>query len=462
MSDNRDAELSMAHDFLKFKNGIPSQFHTVLQAKKMFDDAGFVEISEKKDSDFQQIKPNGKYYFSRNQSTIFAFAVGGKWTKGNGFCIQAAHTDSPVPKVKPVSNIKKHGFLQVGCEMYGGGLWNTWFDRDLSLAGRVIVSNGDGTFESKLVCIPRPILYIPNLAIHLNRTIYSEGFKPNKETHVCPVLATVVKNQLNQKSESGDKPDHHPLLLQLLADELKIDTQQIRDFELCLYDTQPASLGGACNEFILSRGLDNLMMSFVTTRSLIDSCSTLASESLIRVVALFDNEEIGSRSCMGAASDMMGRVLMRINQDAKSFDSAMRKSVLISADMAHALHPNYAEKHESNHRPSMHKGLVIKQNCNQRYATTSITSFLLCEIARKHNIPVQKFVVRNDVGCGSTIGPILSANTSIRTVDVGIAQLAMHSVREMCGTADCLFSVQLCTAFFNEFSQLDANLKNQN
>lgn len=464
-------EKAFANDFLRFVNNCASHFHAVEESKARLVCAGYTEISEKNDTDFKNLKPGGKYFFTRNQSTIFAFAIGEKWAPGNGFVIQAAHTDSPVLKVKPVSKKTAHGFLQIGVECYGGGLWNTWFDRDLSLAGRVIVDKGT-SFESTLVRINRPILRIPNLAIHLNREIYSEGFKPNKETHTVPILATQIKAQLDEpaaaepdaKRQKVEEADHHPALLDVLADELQVKVEQIKDFELSLYDCQPAALTGLYDEFIAARGLDNLCMSFVTLQALIDTtsgdASTLADESQIRLVALFDNEEIGSSSAMGAASNMMDRVLMRLNKDADSYDSSVRKSVVISCDMAHAVHPNYAEKHESNHRPAIHKGLVIKQNANQRYATTSVTSFLLSQLAATHNIPLQKFVVRNDVGCGSTIGPILSSNTGIRTIDVGVPQLAMHSVREMCGTADCLSSYVLMKAVFNEFAALDAKLVN--
>jgi len=349
--------------------------------------------------------------------------------------------------------------MQVGVETYGGGLWNTWFDRDLSLAGRVIVEK-EGKFVSELVRIDKPILRIPNLAIHLNRKIYEEGFKPNKENHCVPIIATEIKNKLEQPtaSEGEGEEEHHSVMLDLLASELSTTVKSIKDFELCLYDTQPPALGGAFDEFVYARGLDNLCMSYICMRALIDSASNMEDETQIRMVALFDNEEVGSSSCMGAASNMMNSVLTRLNTDPRSVASAVRKSILISCDMAHAVHPNYAEKHEAKHRPSLHKGLVIKQNANQRYATTSITSFLLAEIARKHNIYYQKFVVRQDMGCGSTIGPILAANTGIRTIDVGVAQLSMHSIREMCGTADLLSSYLLLKAIFEEFAELDAKL----
>lgn len=455
-------ELPIVNDFLSFLNKSASQFHATAEAASMLLKAGFKQIYERNADDWK-FAPGGKYFFVRNQSSIVAFAVGGKYQPGNGFSIVGAHTDSPVLKVKPVSNSGAADCLQVAVEPYGGGLWYTWFDRDLSLAGRVIVANADGKFESRLVRIDRPLLRIPSLAIHLSRGVNEEGFAPNKQQHLAPLLATELKAALAQQSQTqpeakGAKAEHHPLLLVALAQELEIEPSAIRDFELCLYDTQPAQLGGLLNEFIQARGLDNLMMSFIGMRALIDS-ERLAEEDQVRMCALFDNEEIGSASVMGAASAFMPSVLKRVHGGEEStFEPAMRKSMLISADMAHALHPNYTDRHEPNHRPQMHKGLVVKYNANQRYATNVVTAFHIQEIAKRHGLPIQKFCTRSDMGCGSTIGPILSAQCGVRTVDVGVPQLSMHSIREMAGTADTLSAYKLLKAFYEEFSALDKNM----
>jgi aspartyl aminopeptidase len=464
------AEAELANDFIQFIRSSPSQFHAVSTVSKLFSQSGYQQIREIDNNWAEIIKPGGKYFFTRNQSSIVAFAVGPKFKPGNGFTITASHTDSPVFKLKPLSKVNKQGFVQVAVQCYGGGLWYTWFDRDLSVAGRVIVETSEGKFESKLVVINKPILRIPNLAIHLNREVNDKGFAPNKQTHTVPVLATEIKvnldAQLNQKVESKSETleQHQPLLLSLLAKELNVPVEAIRDFELSLFDCQPATIGGALNEFIFSRALDNLMMSFVSARSLIDCTQESnnvywAQEKQIRMVALFDNEEVGSDSLMGAGSNLLRQTLQRLNaNDLETYDSAIRKSILISADMAHACHPNYPEAHEENHKPRIHQGLVIKENANQRYATTGITTFLINEIAKKNNVPIQRFVVRNDVMCGSTIGPILATNCGIRTIDVGIPQLSMHSVREMCGTADVYSSYRLFQAIYGEFSELDQRL----
>jgi len=451
--------------FLHFVDASVSPFHAVQTSKELLLQHGFVQLHE---TDSWKLKPNEKYFFTRNHSTIFAFAVGGQYKPGNGANVVGAHTDSPNLKVKPVSTKESRGYLTVGVETYGGGLWHTWFDRDLTVAGRVVVSNeSNDKFEHRLVHIKRPILRVPNLAIHLTPADERGAFKPNTQTHLgFPVLATEVKSKLNGDAPK-EKLNHHAILLQLLARELQVEISQIRDFELSVCDTQPAALGGAFNEFIFSPRLDNLMMSYCSLRGLLASLSgdSLASDGRIRIVALFDNEEVGSQSAHGAASNMMQQVLQRIITSAGASvegDALQRDyahTYLISADMAHAVHPNYGEKHEDNHQPAMHKGPVIKHNANQRYATTSVTAFLLKELARRNSIPVQEFVVRNDSPCGSTIGPILSANCGIRTIDIGCPQLSMHSIREMCGTDDVGHAIALFKAFFESFTALDLSLR---
>jgi len=466
-------EKQNADDFISFVNRCASQFHAVEEVSKRLLKSGFKKLQEKRDQDFESLQPQGRYFFTRNQSTIVAFVVGGKYKPGvGGFTILAAHTDSPVLKVKPISKCTKHDFHQIGVEPYGGGLWYTWFDRDLSLAGRVIVSKPDNTYESQLVRIDRPLLRIPSLAIHLNREVNTAGFQFNLQTNLVPILSSAIKADLEkpvkkeqkkeeEKEEMGESfaDNQTPLLLDLLASQLNVRVGDIQHFELSLFDTQPACLGGLLNEFIFSRGLDNLMMSYVSLRSLVDSLhESIEDDTQIRMIVLFDNEEVGSESCMGASSNLMSSVLKRIVGNSAHYDATIARSFLVSADMAHAHHPNYSDKHEENHRPHMHKGLVIKHNASQRYATSSVSSFLLSQIAQRHNIPIQRFVVRNDLPCGTTIGPILAANTSLRTVDVGIPQLSMHSIREMCGTADVTSSIHLLRTFFQEFGALDRTL----
>ncbi|KAF7728929.1 hypothetical protein EC973_005324 [Apophysomyces ossiformis] len=462
-----DEQPKEVEEFLDFLDRSPSPFHVVHEAAEQLERAGFQRLSERSDWD---LKKQGRYYFTRNGSSIVAFAVGGRYQTGNGFSIVGAHTDSPCLKVKPVSKKENGGYLEVGVQLYGGGIWHTWFDRDLSVAGRVMVRQSDGSFKHTLVRVNKPILRVPTLAIHLDGSV-NQAFSFNNETHLIPVLATSVKSALNERKGDNEILKHHPALINLLAQELHIQPQQIHDFELCLYDTQPATIGGAYDEFVFSARLDNLGMSFCALKALINSSKDLADEPHIRLISLFDNEEIGSTSAQGANSNLLPATLQRLSQtnigkaakeatssDAPTscfgfldrsatitcaFEQAMHKSMLVSADMAHAVHPNYIEKYEENHRPAMHKGTVIKINANQRYATTAPTSLIIREIARLRDIPVQEFVVRNDSPCGSTIGPMLSAKLGLRTIDVGNPQLSMHSIREIGGVDDVRNGIRL-------------------
>ncbi|PON77355.1 Peptidase M [Parasponia andersonii] len=474
---------SVVSDLIDYLNASPTAFHAVDEAKKLLRSVGYEQVSEREDWNLEAGK---KYFFTRNHSTIVAFAIGKKYVAGNGFYIIGAHTDSPCLKLKPVSKVTKGGYLEVGVQTYGGGLWHTWFDRDLTLAGRVIVreeKDGVVSYSHQLVRIEEPIMRIPTLAIHLDRS--TDGFKVNNQTHLVPVLATSIKAEINKvvaendpvesdaqtdgkKSnvkETSENGKHHPLLLQLLASELGCKPGDICDFELQACDTQLSTVAGAAKEFIFSGRLDNLCMSFCSLKALVDATSSessLEDEAGVRVVALFDHEEVGSNSAQGAGSPVMSTALSRITNsftsDSKLLEKALQKSFLVSADMAHALHPNYSEKHEDYHQPKLHGGLVIKNNANQRYATNSVTSFLFREIASKHKLPTQDFVVRNDMACGSTIGPILASGVGIRTVDVGAPQLSMHSIREMCAVDDVRHSYQHFKAYFQEFSHLDSKI----
>ena len=384
------------------------------------------------------------------------------------------------------------GFLQVGVETYGGGIWHTWFDRDLSIAGRVMCRDGKGNFVQKLIKVERPILRIPTLAIHLDR---STSFDPNKETELFPI-AGLVAAELNRTGKSEEKTGeeksegdtdaveqpfrplkilsdrHHPYIVETIAENAGVDVDDVVDFEVVLYDVQKSCIGGINNELIYSARLDNLEMTYCAIEGLIESVSSpsaLDEESSIRLVTGFDHEEIGSTSAHGAASNLLPAVLRRLSVlpahhdsgSEKSYDKLHREadldlatayeqtlstSFLISADMAHSVNPNYAQKYEPDHRPEMNRGTVIKINANQRYATNSPGIVLLQEVARRAKpsadsttsagVPLQLFVVRNDSSCGSTIGPMLSAALGTRTIDVGNAQLSMHSIRETGGVYD--------------------------
>lgn len=447
-----------ASKFTQFVDGSPTPFHCVSQTVKRLEACGFQRIRE--DVHWKgNVKQNGKYYYTRNASTIVAFAVGGNFEAGNPFKVVGAHTDSPALKVKPVSKRSKSGYLQVGVECYGGGLWHTWFDRDLGVAGRVILRTGEGSYKETLVHVRKPVLRVPNLAIHLQSADERNAFKFNKEDNLTPILG-VVNETLNKEPEVSGGLDkrHGPEFLELLAKEIGCKAEEIVDMELTLADTQGATIGGLDDAFIFSPRLDNQMHCFTSIEALSDFAtdSNIAKENSVSVVVLFDHEECGSESNVGAGSPIMRDAVERISNcfikegDLESFRIGLAKSFLLSADGAHAVHPNYASKHEQNHAPKMNAGTVIKTNDNQRYATNAVTGFFVRELARRNNLPVQEFVVRNDCPCGTTIGPIIAANTGIRTVDVGVPQLSMHSIREQCAVQDLYTNYQLLHAFFEQ------------
>ena len=396
-----------------------------------------------------------------------------------------AHTDSPCLRIKPVSKKSGCGFMQVGVETYGGGIWHSWFDRDLGIAGRVLVRTGEGQFEQRLVRVDKPILRIPTLAIHLDR---ASSFEPNRETELFPI-AGLAAAELNRSDEPVEEETgefnpltamaerHHPHVIDLIAEKAGVASKDVVDFEMVLYDVQPSCLGGLNDEFIFSPRLDNLNMTYCTVVGLIDSVSgeALEEDPCIRLAACFDHEEIGSTSAQGANSSFLPSVLRRLAavgasskkpsaditleaDPAAAFEQTCARSFLVSADMAHSVHPNYAGKYEADHRPLMNKGTVIKINANQRYATNSPGIVLLQECARRAKVPLQLFVVRNDSPCGSTIGPMLSAKMGVRTLDLGNPQLSMHSIRETGGTYDVQHAVELFKSFYMHYGELEESI----
>lgn len=424
---------------------------------------------------------------TRNTSTILAFAIGKKWQPGNPIAMIGAHTDSPALRIKPVSKKQGDGFIQVGVETYGSGIWHTWFDRDLSIAGRVFVKTPDGGFVQKLVKLERPILRIPTLAIHLDR---QETFAFNKETQLFPI-AGLVAAELNRRGHNegtltDSTPDsedtsfqplkapderHHPYLVELIAKEAGAAPSDVVDFEMVLYDTQKSCIGGLNEELIFSARLDNLGMSYCSTMALINSVassSSLNEESSIRLISLFDHEEIGSKTAQGADSNLLPSIIRRLSvlpglgftvkRNQTYYEQSLSTSFLVSTDMAHSVNPNYAGKYEPDHKPEMNKGPVVKINANARYVTNAPGIVLLQEVARRAEVPLQLFVVRNDSSCGSTIGPMLAAALGTRTIDVGNAQLSMHSIRETGGVYDADYGIKLFESFFEHFSALEGKI----
>lgn len=484
MSSDTHVSAKAGHELLSFINASPTPFHAVQSVKQRLEDAGFEHLDEKASWSDRCI-PGGKYYLTRNASTILAFAVGKRWKQGNPIAMIGAHTDSPALRVKPVSKKQSDGFIQVGVETYGGGLWHTWFDRDLSIAGRVLVQDSEGSYKQKLVKIERPLLRIPTLAIHLDR---QETFTFNKETQLLPIAGLVAaeidrqdkSRPPDQETPHGEETSpgfaplkatierHHPRIVEVISKEAGVNPSDVIDFEMILYDTQKSCTGGLNEELLFSPRLDNLEMSFCSTMALInsvESASSLDNEDSIRLISLFDHEEIGSKTAQGADSNSLPTMIRRLSvlaigndaqPDVDAYEQTLSKSFLISADMAHSVNPNYAAKYESEHKPEMNKGTVVKINANARYATNSPGIVLLEEVARRAKAPLQLFVVRNDSSCGSTIGPMLSAALGTRTLDLGNAQMSMHSIRETSGIYDVQSAIRLFESFFEHYSELAA------
>ena len=462
--------LALGEKACAFLSDSPDPFHAVENSVLKLKSVGFTELHVG-DAFSGTIGPGGKYYYTFNNSTLLAFTVGELYAPGDGFVILGGHTDSPNLKVKPRSKKEQHGCMQLGVECYGGGLWHTWFDRDLGMSGRLLIRNENGSISQKLVKLDQPVARVSTLCIHLQSPEERASFLVNKETHMIPTVGTSPKSLLEKGSEeqlNEWQKGHDAALLNALAAKAGVDKNSIVDMELNMFDVQPASLGGFQKEFLNSARLDNLATVFCSIESLMAFSADLTGSKDVCLVALFDHEEVGSDSAHGAGSPIMGEAVQRISTalgsnpgvlDPDLYAASLRKSFVLSVDMAHAIHPNYPSKHESNHAPQLNGGVVIKTNSNQRYTTNAITGFVVRELARSASLPIQEFVVRNDCPCGSTIGPIISANTGIRTVDIGMPQLSMHSCREMMGVADLTNGVELFKKYFQGFREIDDKLE---
>ncbi|KAM0748089.1 peptidase M18, aminopeptidase I [Meredithblackwellia eburnea MCA 4105] len=482
-----------ATKFITFVNDSPTPFHAVHEAVTRLEKAGFSRLHEKESWSGGKLKLGGKYFVTRNQSSIIAFTVPPKLEedKAVAMSIVGCHTDSPRFIIKPVSRREKGGFAEVGVETYGGGIWATWLDRDLSVAGRVVLSGAAGAapdqYSSHLLLHREPILRMPTVAIHLDRT-QNEKLYYNPETQQVPILALASSalnatsppspNSVSTKSDPSISfadplsitSHHHPILLHTISKSLssslgeEIQPSQIHDFELSLFDTQPSTIGGALNEFIFSPRLDNLFSSFAAVEGIIASVAAegWGEDGRVSMIALFDNEEVGSVSAYGAESNFIQSVIERVavgfKKDGEEATEAIQRSIarsfLLSCDMGHSLHPSFMDKHEDNHRPLINSGPAIKTNAKQRYASTAQTTFALRRIAKIAGVPLQEYEVRNDMACGSTIGPLVS-KIGLRTVDIGCPQLSMHSIRETAGTKDMEYLTNLFEMFFEKFGTVD-------
>jgi aspartyl aminopeptidase len=426
------SDSALNQQLINFIQRAPTPFHATAELARQLREAGFVELQE---SDRWTLESGGRYLVTRNASSIIAFAMpeGGEPSE-SGLRMVGAHTDSPCLRVKPEPHYVNKGYYQLGVEVYGGALLNPWFDRDLSLAGRVSYRSSAQRLGGVLVNFQRPIAVIPSLAIHLDREV-NNARSINAQQHLPPVL---------MRAEAPQTADFRELLLtQARQEHPDLDIEAVLDFELCFYDCQPAAVIGFKQDFIAGGRLDNLLSCFIAARALLESRSGQG-----QLIVCTDHEEVGSTSACGADGPFLKSVLERICPDTESLARCIDRSWLISADNAHGVHPNYADKYDANHGPLLNGGPVIKVNANQRYATNSETAALFRLLCEQAAVPIQSFVVRSDMACGSTIGPLTAGNIGVRTLDVGVPTFAMHSIRELAGAHDTRHLLAALAAFF--------------
>jgi aspartyl aminopeptidase len=429
---------SAAEALISYIAASPTPYHAVATTARMLRDAGFRQVDELERFSLQ---PGDCGFVTRGASSLIAFRIGTKPSDEAGFSVIGAHTDSPNLRIKPKADLVRSGYRQLGVEVYGGALLSTWFDRDLSLAGRVVVSNADGSRSTHLIDLRKPLLRIPTLAIHLNRNVNTDGFVINAQQHLAPILALETSANVGLLSVINEA---------LRPNEITCDANTLLGFDLCLYDTQPPTISGASGEFIHSARLDNLASCFSATQALVNAPVSAATT---RVIALYDHEEVGSVSAQGADSPLLRDTLSRITHELggvrhDAFPRAMARSFAISADMAHGVHPNYADRHEPGHQPILGNGPVIKTNANLGYATDGESLAHFVHLCRKADVVPQHFVTRSDLGCGSTIGPLTAGQLGLPAVDIGNPMLSMHSIREMAATADVEKLAKVFAVFF--------------
>lgn len=404
----------MIDDLLSYLRASPTPFHAVQQARQRLEAHGFRALDEAEPWDRLAA---GAYVVTSSGTNLFAFVLPDAREHRRQFRIIGAHTDSPNLRLKPNAEYTTEGYAQLGVEVYGGVLLNSWLDRDLGIAGRVLVRDDHGAIASHLVCIDRPLLRVPQLAIHLDREVNEKGLVLHRQDHLAPVLGL---------ESSGAS------LGALIAAAAGVAADRVVGRELMLFDLTPPTLGGVAGELIFSARLDNLAM----CHAAVTAMQRVARPTAIPVIALFDHEEVGSASAAGAGSAVLPRILERLVASREDFHQACARSTCISADMSHAVHPNYASRHDPRHRPQLNGGPVIKTNTQQRYATTAATAAMFAQLCHAEGVPVQQYVHRTDLPCGSTIGPITSTLLGIATVDVGNPMLSMHSARELAGAKD--------------------------
>ncbi len=421
---------------LEFLDKSPCNFFAVSTIKDELLSNGFTEL---KADEKWTLKKGKKYFVVKNDSAIFGFTIGNKPVSETGFKIIAAHSDSPCFRIKPNPEMKGDGVLRLNTEVYGGPILYTWFDRPLSLAGRVMVENPDNPLRptTMLIDLKRPVMIIPHLAIHFNRAV-NDGNKLSKQKDMLPIAA-IINNEAEKEG----------YLLNKVAEELNIDKKHILDFDLLLYNHQKAEKAGFNNEFVCSGRIDDLSMAHAAMCALIDGTDSTNT----KIMAIFDNEETGSGTKQGAASPVLANIMRRISAstdiDEEGFYQAIAKTFMISADNAHAAHPNYPEKYDPTNHPAMGGGPVIKINANCKYMTDANSSAIFISLCKSCGVPYQFFVNHSDNAGGSTLGNILTSQIDITGVDVGNPIWAMHSAMETGSMEDHQNMIKVFTHFFS-------------
>ena len=426
----------MINRLLDFLNASPVNFLAAKNIASYLEQAGYRRLDPQ--MPIGEVKAGDKLYVTKNDSSVYAFHIGRKSLADAGFRMICAHCDSPTFRIKPNAEMTREGgIVKLNTEVYGGPIMSTWFDRPLTIAGRVIVRGEDALHPKTLLLhVKRPLLQISNLAIHFNREV-NDGVKLSKQKDMLPILG-VVTSELERGS----------LLMNVICGELNIKQEDIIDFDLYLADATPACTLGVHDEFLSSGRLDDLSMCFAGLEAMI------ATETIdtTKVLAIFDNEETGSQTKQGAGSPFLSMMLKRIalaqSGSEEAFYQAVERAFMISADNAHAWHPNYSEKYDPTNHPVLGDGPVIKFNAAQKYASDAVSAAVFAEICREAGVPCQRFVNHSDVAGGSTLGNILASSIPVRGVDMGNAILAMHSCRETGSTADHIYCVKAFTKFF--------------
>ncbi len=430
-------DIEVSEEMLDFIQNSPSMFHTVATIRDYLDAEGFEYLPEQSK---WRVTAGGSYYTVRNGSSIVAFKVGGNVSDNYHFQMAAAHSDSPTYKVKAVPELDgPAGYLRLNVEAYGGMIDNTWLDKPLGVAGRVLVSE-DGKIASRLLDIEKDILLIPNLAIHMNHSI-NKGMEYNRQVDMCPLFS------------AGELPAG--AFDEMIAQVLDVDADQILGKDLFLVNHQEPSIWGAADEFVSSPKLDDLQCAFAALKAFIAS----SNDDDVSVYACFDNEEVGSNTKQGAMSTFLRDVLSRANSalgyGSEDLQAAIAKSMMLSCDNAHAVHPNHPEKADAANHPLLNHGIVVKEAANQKYTTDAYSRAVFAKICNDAGIPIQFFANRSDSAGGSTLGNLSNIQVSQHSVDIGLPQLAMHSSYETTGVKDTALGIAAIRAFFDANVQIE-------